>query len=106
MYYLLAASEENGYESSIDNDDDISSDEDPDVVNKLEAEVSSLYTSISSKRDDSKKDIFKTTRFADLKHRMLKVGNALLYLCFGFLLLEMFFRHVRSFDTKYFSIII
>ena len=41
MYHLLAASEENGYESSIDNDDDISSDEDPDVVNKLEAEVSS-----------------------------------------------------------------
>ena len=41
MYRLLAVSEENGYESSIDNDDDISSDEDPDVVNKLEAEVSS-----------------------------------------------------------------
>ena len=41
MYHLLAVSEENGYESSIDNDDDISSDEDPDVVNKLEAEVSS-----------------------------------------------------------------
>ena len=43
MYRLLVASEENGYESSIDNDDDISSDEDPDVVNKLEAEVSSSH---------------------------------------------------------------
>ena len=35
----VVVNEENGYESSVDNDDDISSDEDPDVENKLEAEV-------------------------------------------------------------------
>ena len=37
MYVVV--NEENGYESSVDNDDDISSDEDPDVEHKLEAEV-------------------------------------------------------------------
>ena len=36
---MLVVNEENGYESSVDNDDDISSDDDPDLENKLEAEV-------------------------------------------------------------------
>ncbi len=44
---FITVGDENGYESSVDNDDDISSDDDPDS-NKLEAEVNNNMYCIHS----------------------------------------------------------
>ncbi len=71
---FITVGDENGYESSVDNDDDISSDDDPDS-NKLEAEVNNnMYRIHSNQRTCSNKRtlLFRGDRaFQELENRTI-----------------------------------